>query len=49
MGLASRYGVMAMGSEPTLFSRDSVDAAQNRAMMQQGMGMGAGRVPFKLQ
>ena len=49
MGLASRYGVMAMGSEPTYTSRDSVDAAPNRAMMQQGMGMGGGRVLFKLQ
>ena len=46
---ASRYGVMTMGSDPLFFSRDSLDAAQNRAMMQQGMGMGAGRVPFKLQ
>ena len=35
-----------MGSEHIFYPRDSVDAAQNRAMMQQGMGMGGGRVLF---
>ena len=40
--LASRYGMMTMGSGPIFGSRDSVDAAQNRAVMQQGMGMGSG-------
>ena len=44
MVAASRYGMMTMGSEHIFYPRDSVDAAQNRAMMQQGMGMGGGRV-----